>query len=272
MELIKIISLVDKNNDRHVLYRFIDGFMVNDNYDGLNIIDNNLTVIQKIRFPEEFSVDIIFSKFNNKEIILQTLDDGSTLYVSLVSKITKIIEKNVFNEVFFPIYYWEKDLIVGTYGHSFYMFDSKNYIFTLIASNDVRDTYPDFYNFWQQVYQLGLVLDADSKELWVVYLDENRRMVGYYNYGKKIHKTSSLPDDCYYHFVTYLDGIWVFVNEKKIIIQKDEQILKIVASNIYTRYNSVCIKKIAEVYYVYVLAFKSNQSKDTCVVKYKLLV
>lgn len=211
--------LYNKNycNDIWMVSFVNDGVLINDGYDGLCVISEDLQEIRKkIKFKECILLREKYMKDNGKEILLYLDDDAGFIYVNLES--SKIIYINMPEEI--------KDIALSDI---FNWVDDKIYI---------KD------------YRCGCcTVDVNSKNITYNIIDNLLE--------KKLCNTPKLPSDILsndmkreYHNDYFFNGVWVMMSEKIMDIVADNTKYRLISMG---EFIGVDVKKMNDNYYVAIL-------------------
>lgn len=113
--------------------------VVNDNYNGIMIFDNNLKLIKKLFLIEELAIYSSFSSTN--ELLLFCPDNNCLIYINIQSFYFQVISLKGFeNLIFAAIYKWnQKEVILSSYQREFIKVDLNKYYIQKLDFNDSED-------------------------------------------------------------------------------------------------------------------------------------
>ena len=77
------------NNDIYFMEVVEEKIIINDNYDGVLILDSDLNILKSIRLLEELSIDTSF--LNNQQIVLYCYENQCLIYINIDTYEYKII-------------------------------------------------------------------------------------------------------------------------------------------------------------------------------------
>lgn len=114
MDSIKLESVKDfYSNDIYFIEIVSDKIIMNDNYNGILILDSNLNIIKQIKLLDNLVIDIAF--INNERIVLYLYENNCLIYIDTNSYYNRIIflDKYFEDTVFLSLYEWvENDLVL----------------------------------------------------------------------------------------------------------------------------------------------------------------
>jgi len=100
------------NNDIYFIEVVSDKIVINDNYDGIFILDNELNIITSIKLLKDMVIDTSFIK--EKEIVLYCYENQCLVHLNVETKAYKIISLQIdlIDIIFLSLYEWIDDDLV----------------------------------------------------------------------------------------------------------------------------------------------------------------
>ncbi len=216
----KTAELYFKKNDIYILESYNNTIVVNDNSQGLLLLDNSLHIQKKLVIPQEAPIYSLYKKSDGGAIILYLPDAHRIIHTNLKTSTNYTITLlEAFNkEVLSPNYYWNNNaLILTTFTHNLYQLDfTSNRLFP-VSNDTVEKDYPSFFNFWNICKKYNLLTLYPNKQSFIF---ENDNAIGYFNYQQnKQHIATGFSDG--WHNVEYNKNLFLFIHENKIELLND---------------------------------------------------
>ena len=112
MLMISIKNFYD--NDIYFMKRIGNTIIINNNYEGILILDFELNIIKEEKLLDDLLISDCFVNQDTKEIMLYAYENNCFVYLDTVNNIKKIIPiQEEFEELFFlPFYEWKSDKLL----------------------------------------------------------------------------------------------------------------------------------------------------------------
>ena len=216
MILKKTHTLNLNNNDIYILETCLDKIIINDNYQGLLLLDNSLNILHAIPITKNLIIYTVYKNHNCQNIMLYCPDNKQIILVDLQTLVNKIISlpKTLDNQILSPNYYWHKDiLILTTFDRIFYQLILQSNKLKQIPYKTIKSTWKHFFNFWNQC-QDYTILTTYPHEASIIF-QKDMKTIGFFNYTKN---TTELIDnfDKGWHDIEHQNDFFAFIYEKKI--------------------------------------------------------
>lgn len=211
----KIIKIED--NDLYILDIIGNYILINNDYQGISVLNTNLEKIKDISIFEDIAIYSIYKAFIDDKILLYCPDNKCLVYVNLKSSDFSIITLPDQDIIFSPIYYWkENSIILVTYTSKFYILCIKKKNISRITTGEIAKNYPIFYNFWKKSKNYS-ILKVYSKELEFIFNKASQNQIGLFKFkqNKKffIEKPNAMGHD-----IEYKDEKFMIIKEDKVIL------------------------------------------------------
>lgn len=257
---IKTKEFRQSDNDIYFIQTISDKIIVNDNYDGVLILDNNLNLIKVLKIFEGITVYSSFLNNINEEILLFCPDNECMVYINLTNYDYKVIYlKNGFEElVFSNIYEWNMNcLILSTYNGEFYSVSINENNIQKIDYKEVEKEYTELYTFYcesknYEIFRLfldkniAIINEKDRNIHMVIYKDQTKHV--FYNV------TTNFID------IDYREGVLAIVNENMVeIATKDDKVLIYPEEN-YMFLQGRLLNKLNSIYFIGLSSSNLNNS------------
>lgn len=222
------------DNDIYFMEIVSDKLVINDNYDGVFILDLELNMIKELKLFNDMSIYMSFIK--DKEIVLYCEENQCLVHINTDTCEYKIfpLSKEFEDIVFMPFYEWvDNDLILlSDNGNVMTHVDLLNHAVNIIQENNDKYKSKIFDN-WEKI---------SGKVVYKVYSDEcnavvesNNKIV-LYNYQKDEESILLIePNHFYsndvssiyrYHDIEVKNGVIAEISERNVsILYKKEQII-----------------------------------------------
>lgn len=228
------ISKMFTDNDIYFMELVSDKLIINDNYNGVFILDHGLNMIKELKLFNDMSIYMSFIK--DREIVLYCEENQCLVHINIDTYEYKIfpLSKEFEDIVFMPFYEWvDNDLILlSDNGNIMAHVDLLNHTATIIQENS-EDYKSKIYNNWKKL---------SGKVVYKVYPDEchavvesNSKMV-LYNYQKDEESilmidpthfyNNDISSSYRYHDIEVKNGVITEISERNVsILYKKEQII-----------------------------------------------
>lgn len=215
----KVKEFRQEENDIYFMEVLSDKIIINDNYEGILILDSNLNVIKRLKI---FKGIAIYSSFVNKngEILLFCPDNECMVYINIEDYQYKVISlKNGLEDLIFStLYEWnENSLILTTYNDEFYNICVHEKTIQKIDYKEIERLYPNLYNFYQELMKYKVIKVFSDEYIAIIY-DENCN-INMINFRYKTKQVlNNVSDD--FLDIEFIDETFAIVNENTIEIVK----------------------------------------------------
>lgn len=196
-----------------------DKIIINDNYEGILILDSNLNIIKRLKILEGI---MIYSSFVNRygEILLFCPDNECMVHINIEDYQYKVISlKNGLEELIFStLYEWnENSLVLTTYNGEFYSICVDKKTIQKIDYKEIEKLYPNLYNFYQELMKYKVIKVFSDEYIAIIY-DENCN-INMINFKRKTKQViNNVSDD--FLDIEFRDETFTIVNENIIEIVK----------------------------------------------------
>lgn len=215
-----------KQSDIYFMEVLSDKIIINDNYDGILILDNNLDLIKRLNIFEGITVYCSFIN-NSEEMFLFCPDNECMVYIDIANYEYKVIYLNNGLEslIFSNIYEWnENGLVLTTYKGEFYRVCAYERTIQKIDYKEIEKSYPDLCKFQQQLKK-HKVIRAFPHE-YIAIIDDEKRNINILNVKDQ---TKYVLNNATVNFLDFefRGGTFVIVNENiiEIITTQDKSVL-----------------------------------------------
>jgi hypothetical protein len=256
--IIKTKNYSQNDNDIYFLDVVYDKIVVNDNYDGIQILDSNLNLIKKIKIFSDITIYTSYTNYTSKEILLYCPDNECIVYIDLKTSDYKVIylREGLENLVFSSIYSWiGDDIALSTYKGKFYNVSINEKTLKLIDCSDVGKLYPELYEFYQGLSKYK-VINVHQNEYVAVIEDEksNIAALNYKDRTREILKSTTAN----FIDMEFTEQIFIIVNEEaiKVVTEYSEELLQPNENFIFLK--ARFLKKLGDVFIVILSSSKSN--------------
>ncbi|KKB75167.1 MULTISPECIES: hypothetical protein [Bacillus] len=206
----KLLEITQCNLDKDVYFMevFPGKIVINDDYEGIMVLDDRLNVIEKIGL-EDIVVDASFKNALTEELAVFFHDDKRLFYFDLKSMAHKVCDIEGDLPVLSKYHVWGSDEIVFvTYDGEFYRYGTRDNAFHRIEQAYVKEKYDSFYAFWEETKDLPVVrYDAEKSE--IIVNTRNNRYYVYQSGRDKIFLTSAYKP----HDVDFSGNAALFIQE-----------------------------------------------------------
>lgn len=262
--IIKEKELNQSNNDMYVMEVVSDRIIVNNNYKGVLILDNNLNLIKKINLFKDI---IVYKSYINRasmEMLLFCEENQCMVYINLINYNHKIISlKNELEDIMFSnIYQWNSSgVVLSTYDNEFYEICIHNREVKKLNHSQVKENYSELHRFYKTIvngetmfgdvvgeFKDGYIVREEDEKVYI-----NTQNKDEYVFEKNISNTFDIQ---------FIEGVAAIVSEDFIEIVKGnyKERISINKDNMFLRVRF--LKKLNETYIISLSSNKSNIRKS----------
>ena len=218
----KIADLYFKTNDIYILETCNNMIVINNNNQGLLILDHSLHVKKEIAIGEIAPIYFVYKSYDNNTLMLYLPDVNQIIVIDMVTNkhFTISLPEAFHEEIFSPNYYWNHDmLLLTTTNNNFYQLDFASKKLHSIASHQAQENCAPFYSFWNicKKYNVLTFYPEDTSFIF----QNDKHSLGFFNYQQNQSTVIRGFTDGW-HDVEYNNNIFLFIHEKKIEIIKDQ--------------------------------------------------
>lgn len=139
-----------KEKDVYFMETVLDKIIINDGYEGIEILDNNLKLIKKLNIFKDIIIQYSYVNEKNNEMLLFCPGNECFVHINLNNYEVKtiFIENGLKDVLFSEIYLWEDDIVIlDSYNMVFCKVDFSRNRLEIIKEEAVMGLYPAFYRF-----------------------------------------------------------------------------------------------------------------------------
>ena len=132
-----------QNNDIYFLEKVADMIVINDNYKGILVYNNQLEKMDHIDLLENLMIYQAYKNESEYQILLDCPDSKCIVFVDLLTNEYKIISTGMYEKLIFSsLYYWEDVRIyLSTYKGEFYCIDLEKESLSKVNLSNKIDKY-----------------------------------------------------------------------------------------------------------------------------------
>lgn len=218
----KTTDLYFQHNDIYILEHCNSKIIINNNNQGIILLDNSLHFQKNLVIPQEPPIYSIYKKYNDKALLLYLPDACKLIFVDLETNnhYTISLLKSFDTEVLSPNYYWFNDILILTsFNDNFYQLDFTTKTLYPISNDIVKTNAPSFFNFWNVCKQYNILKLYPDQQCFI--FQRNDHSIGFFNHQKNNQQIITELSDGWYD-VEYKNNIFLFIHEKKIDITNNQ--------------------------------------------------
>ncbi|WP_291584053.1 hypothetical protein [Clostridium sp. UBA6640] len=256
--IIKAKEFNQNNNDIYFIEILSDKIIINDNYNGILILDNNLELIKKLEVFDDITIYSSFSNNVNEEILLFCPDNECMVYIDLKTYEYNVIYLNngLENLIFSNLYEWnENGLALSTYKGEFYSIYIDEKIIQKIDYKEVKTLYSRLYKFYQKSTKQKVIKVFPDE--YIAIIEDEKCNINAFSYKKQIKHNLN---DASINFIDiqFKEEIFVLVDENtiEIITPNDKEVLH--PDENYIFLNAKFVSKLKCTYLVTLSSSNSN--------------
>lgn len=212
-------ELIILNNDIYILTNFKNYIIINDNYQGLILLNHALCIIEKIFIFEGIHIYHLYQKYNGNNVLVYFPENKEFIFVDIDTRKHVVIKIHT-DEVFSTNYYWNGNiLLMTTFNGIFYQVCFESYTLRPITAQEVEKISSSFFNFWKASKKYHVLKVYSEQQSFIV--KNNNKSISFFNHAQQEHVIVKNFSDGW-HDVEYNDNIFLFIHEKKIEIINDQ--------------------------------------------------
>lgn len=262
------------NNDIYFLEVILDKIMVNDNYDGVLILDSDLNVLKRIKLLDDLVIDKSFLK--NREIVLHCYENQCLIHINIDSFNYKIIRLNsgLEDKIFSPFYEWVDDdlILMADNGAVFVHINLSDNVIQVAQKDMIEKLHFSIYDNWSKLN--GFVIHKVYPQRCEVIVESNNiiKLINYKNDKEsilKIEPFETAPN--YFYDIEMMKNCIAQISEKEISILYEGN--NIIFYSDYQHYSFLRGKFITIENKEYLLLLSSSNSnpENVMIAKFSLL-
>mgnify|MGYP003618208337 CR=1 FL=1 len=258
--LIKTKEYKQNDNDIYFIQTISDKIIINDNYDGILIFNNNLDLIKRLKFFEGITIYSSFINNISEEILLFCPDNKCMVYINLLKYEYKVIYlKNGFEKLIFSnLYEWNMNgLVLSTYNGKFYSISIEEKKIQSIDYKQVERDYTQLHKLLQESKKHNIYRIFPDADIVLLYDEDlNIKVSNYENQTKHVLNNASIS----FLDIDFREGTFAVVNENIIEIIADNNKVMIYPDENYIFLRGRLLSKHNHIYLIVVSSSKSDAS------------
>jgi len=217
MNLVKLAELKITNNDVYLLEAISKQVVINDNYEGILVLNEFFNVIKTIKIFDDIMIERCYKQFSNNSILLYCYENSCLVNVNLKHEKFSIIQIKEGDGMFFsPLYWWKSDdeVILTTYKKELFKLFCKKNILSKISEDYLKKSDPQFYRIWNSYKDISIVHFFPEESVLLTTDDDASQLI-VYDYKSTTEKRISyyLKDT---HDFVYKDGTTILIHEDQV--------------------------------------------------------
>lgn len=223
-----------EDNDIYVLECHKEFVIVNNNYSGINLYNQDLELQNTIDIFEGIIIHTVFKNPNNNVVVLYCPDNEVFVYLNLDTKFQKVIKliEDINECGLSKIFFWSENEAVFLCGNQkFYKIDIGLFSLQELDKSVVDKEYRTFMKMINESSGY-LILEGGTETLTCK--GRNNNELAYFDFKNNIKIISNFPNKLG-HEVIYLNGIFLSVHEGFIQeIKEGKEVARVDALSPYT--------------------------------------
>lgn len=252
------------NNDIYFMEVVKEKIIINDNYDGVLILDSDLNILKSIKLLEEMSIDMSF--VNNQEIVLYCYENQCLIYINIDTYVYKIISLSTDFEdkVFLSLYEWvDTDLFLIADDGDFFTYVNLNSGEVQSAGRDIIDKCScSIKNDWKKLSQFLVHKIYAQREEAVI---EKSNVIKLINYKKQEGAILDIEpfemEPLFFYDVEVMENCTAQISEKEILLYYTNKKSTLLPN--YPQYSFVRGKFIRANDEIFILLLSSSNSESS---------
>ena len=259
----KIKEKIIKGNDIYFFEVISNKIVINNNYKGIIILDNNLDELKQLNIFDHMMIYSCYINENDEELLLFCEENKCLVYVNLREYDYKVIDlrEEFLAMGFSPVYLWDSNrLILSTYDGKFYDVDVKEDSNALISNSDVSGKYPLLYELWLQTTKHKIVNIHPNNFQFIFKNDQ-----GIYYLHDLLNNNTCINDYLanMAHEITFEQDTFVFTSEQFIsVVKQNVEVARIETNNAYMFLRTRFEKTTVSIRIVVLNGSKSDNCKN----------
>jgi len=203
--------------------------VINDNYEGIIILDNFFNIIKTIKIFDDIMIWRCYKHFSEKAFLLYCYENSCFIYIDIQSWKFSIIKIEESCEILFSRFYWwenRNEIILTTYKNELFKICLTEKLLTKISESYLKNHCRQFYQIWLN-YKDFSVIHFFPRDNVLLVQDQVKYELIIYNYANVTEERIPyfLEDT---HDFYYQNGSVLVIHEKQIdLITPDYKRFKI---------------------------------------------
>lgn len=176
------------NNDIYFMEIALDKIVINDNYDGILILDREFNIVKTIKLFDDIVIDTSFVK--GKEIVLCCYDNRCLVYLNVETfKYTVIsLSPDLYDITFLSLYEWkDNDLILlAENGTVFLCVNMSTYTVNKVQIDFIEKLSFSINNDWEQLSKSIVHKVYPDRQIAVIEIDNILKIINYKNGAQSV--------------------------------------------------------------------------------------
>jgi len=208
----KINELIVSSNDIYILNIYKNHIIINDNYQGLILLNHALQVTEKIFILQHIHIYHLYQKYNDSSVLIYSPESEKFILVDINTK-KHVVIRIPTNDVFSPNYYWDNNILVmTTFNDDFYQL---SYIWRQISREETKKICSSFFYFWNVAKNYSVLKFYSEYQAFITQSDAE--MISFFSCAQ-LEPIQVKNFDDGWHDVEFNNRVFMFIHEKKIEI------------------------------------------------------
>jgi hypothetical protein len=241
--------------------------VINDNYDGILILDDDFNILKNIGIMEDFVADISFA--NNHEIVFCCYENRCLVYMDVVLYTFKVIPLQLFDKsAFLPFYDWKDDklILLSENGNILYRIDLITDSVTVASDETISDREAAIRDRWLSLRNFPVHKVYPQKQCAIVGFGGSLSL---FNYHSGI-KTGLKIDPINFHDIEIEKDAIAQISEEKISVWYKGESAVLYPESDDCRFLRAKFIKIAGMEYLILLSCSNSDSSSSKLEKVSL--
>jgi len=217
MGLVKFRELNIIGNDVYLLEIIDDKIVINDNYEGIIILDRFFNIIKTIKIFDDLMIWDCYKNFSNEALLLYSYENSCFIHIDIQSWQFSIIRIEEDYEISFsPLCWWKSrdEIILITYKNELFKICLVEKLLIKVSRKYLKDRFPQFYQIWLDYKDVPVIHFFPQDNVLLVQ-DRSERELIIYNYiNTTEERVSYILEDT--HDFYYKKGSVLVIHEKQV--------------------------------------------------------
>ncbi len=209
------------NNDIYFIEVVSDQIIINDNYDGIFILDSDCNIIKRLKLLDDLTIDVSFIK--DREIVLYCYENRCLIHIDIDSYSYNIIflSTDMKDIIFFSLYEWVDNnlVLLADSGRIFVHVNLLDNLVQVVQKDTINKFHFSIYKNWSKLNKFIIHKVYPQKFEAVVESDNVIKLMNYKNDTESILKIEPFETEpFYYHDIEVTTDCVVQISERQVSI------------------------------------------------------
>lgn len=228
MKICKSKELNFSTNDIYIFESLGVFFLINNNNNGLSILNAALEVLTTVSWKQEVYIYSVLKKKDQTELMLYCPDENYLIWVNLEGRTSFIVLTNI-QGIISPFYTWiDNSLFFSTYEEKFYELNVDTKRIIEVLEHDFAIKQSNLYSLRAKALRYNQIYQVDPYNL--TFIGAHEKNITFVDDKHNDLKTLEIHIPSY-HDIIYANGFFCFIAEDHLIIAFSKDILSLASES-----------------------------------------